>query len=444
MWALHRVLLGVLLLGNTLAFAGVDPITRTVTAGLVLVLVLDLPRLPAVPRAQVWAGWGAAMVVVVQLLPLPSVLRGLLQPGYAQFLREGWAPLSLAPWATVQVAASLTVMAGVAVVAARMAGARTGLPTLLALLAGTGALLAVLGLAGEAGAPASVLLVRANTGGGDCYGPFVNSNHFALAVELTVPAAVVLLAVSLRQLREREAARHRPLVVGLASGVACAVGCAAMLRSGSRGGLLFLGLATVVSLPLWRRPSARGRWRWIPVAAVVVAVAVGLASTRLAAVREGFSQLLVLEGVEGNSRWDLWGATVAAWSRAPVLGSGLGSYRYVIGIDKPATGDTVLEQAHNDWLEWLATGGIAGVVVLGLALAGVGGLLLPGRVHRLRYELRYPLAGAGMALIAAALHEAVGFGLQTPLNRYLMAAWVGLVWGLALDRGSQRQGEAGP
>ena len=100
MWALHRVLLGVLLLGNTLVFAGVDPITRTATAGLVLVLALDLPRLPAAPRAQVWAGWGASALVVVQLLPLPAVVRALLQPGYTQFQGEGWAPLSLAPWAT--------------------------------------------------------------------------------------------------------------------------------------------------------------------------------------------------------------------------------------------------------------------------------------------------------------------------------------------------------
>ena len=35
-----------------------------------------------------------------------------------------------------------------------------------------------------------------------------------------------------------------------------------------------------------------------------------------------------------------------------------------------------------------------------------------------------------MALTATALHEMVGFGLQTPVNRYLLAAWVGLVWGV--------------
>ena len=63
-------------------------------------------------------------------------------------------------------------------------------------------------------------------------------------------------------------------------------------------------------------------------------------------------------------------------------------------------------------------------------LVAVVACLRPGRVRRLRFELRYPLAGAAVALAATALHETVGFGLQTPLNRYLLAAWVGLVWGV--------------
>jgi len=134
--------------------------------------------------------------------------------------------------------------------------------------------------------------------------------------------------------------------------------------------------------------------------------------------------------VEGNTRWDLWAGTVDSFARSPVVGSGLGSYRHVIGLDKPATGLSVLEQAHNDWLEWASTAGIAGVAVLVLFLVGVGVALRPRRVRHLRFDLRYPLAGAAVALTATALHEMVGFGLQTPVNRYLLAAWVGLVWGV--------------
>jgi hypothetical protein len=59
------------------------------------------------------------------------------------------------------------------------------------------------------------------------------------------------------------------------------------------------------------------------------------------------------------------------------------------------------------------------------------------------------LAGAAAALAATALHEIVGFGLQTPVNRYLLAAWVGLVWGVWArveegKRRSQAQGADDP
>jgi len=71
-----------------------------------------------------------------------------------------------------------------------------------------------------------------------------------------------------------------------------------------------------------------------------------------------------------------------------------------------------------------------GAAALFLLIASVAVRLLPDRVRSLRFELRYPLAGAAAAVIAAGLHEIVGFGVQTPVNRYLLAVWLGLVWGV--------------
>jgi O-antigen ligase len=321
-------------------------------------------------------------------------------------------------------------MAGVTFAAARMATTRSGLPTLLGILLVTCGVLAVLGLAGESGAPEKVLLVRANTGGGGAYGPFVNSNHFAAAIELTLPAALVLLAAAVRNLPRAGAARQRAAVVALASAVVAVVAVAAVLRSSSRGGVLFLIAALVLTLPLWLRPIRTRRWTWAAGIAALCAGSILLAWTRMRELTDGFAALLVVEGVEGNTRWDLWAGTLRSFARSPLFGSGLGSYRHVIGLDKPATGAAVLEQAHNDWLELASTSGLIGVVVLILALVAVAVSLRPSRVRWLRFELRYPLAGAAVALVATALHETVGFGLQTPLNRYLLAAWVGLVWGV--------------
>jgi O-antigen ligase len=440
----HRFLVAVLLLGNAVAFAGVDPISRALTALVVVILIAGTRRLPQVPTSHRWAGLGLAVLVAAQLTIWPQALRSLLQPGYVAVMKAGWAPLSLAPWSTVQAAASIVVAGGVALACARMATARSGLPVLLGVLTATCALLSVLGFAGEAGAPDRVLLVRENTGGGSVYGPFVNRNHFAQAIELSLPAAVVLMAAGVRRFGAGGAARQRSAVMILAGAVTISVGCAAMLRSGSRGGVLFLVLGALMTLPLWRRPAGTRAWPWVWVLVVVMAIAAVLASTRLPAVGERFSTLLAVEGVEGNTRWDLWRGTWMAWRRAPMIGSGLGSYRYVIGLDKPATGASVLEQAHNDWLEWLATTGVAGAAVLALGVWGLAVQLRPGTMRRLRHEYRYPLAGAAFALVATGLHEMIGFGLQTPLNRYLLAAWIGVVWGLVERRDELARSRGAP
>lgn len=433
MLSIHRVLLAVLLVGNAVAFAGVDPPTRLVTAAIVLALMIDLRRVPEVPWVVRAAAWAFLVLVVVQLLPLPEALRRLAQPGFSEVTADGWACLSLAPWSTIQVAASAVVLGGIAVTAARMASTRSGLPILLGFIAVTCGVTAMLGLAGESGAPENVLLIRANTGGGDVYGPYVNSNHFAAGIELSLPAALVLLVAGVRNLARPGTTRQRAAVTVLASAVVVVVAAAAVLRSSSRGGVMFLAAALILTAGLWMRPRRMRRarrWPWVAGVTVLLAIAVTLAWTRLPELRDGFARLLVVEGVGGNTRWDLWAGTVDSFARSPVVGSGLGSYRYVIGLDKPATGIAVLEQAHNDWLEWASTAGLAGVAVLTLFLGGVWLMLRPRRVRRLRFDLRYPLAGAAMALVATALHEMVGFGLQTPINRYLLAAWVGLLWGI--------------
>ncbi|MEJ2582367.1 MAG: O-antigen ligase family protein [Acidobacteriota bacterium] len=424
MLSTHRVLLAVLLVGNAVAFAGVDPVTRLATAVVVLVLFIDLRRIPRMPASVRAAAVGFLVLVVVQLVPLPEWVRLIFQPGYAEVMADGWAPLSLSPWSTVQVTASMVVFVGIATTAGRMASTRSGLPTLLGTIAVTCGVIAVLGLAGESGAPEKVLLIRANTAGGGVYGPFVNSNHFAAAIELSLPAALVLLAAAVRSLSGSGSTRQRAAVVGLTSVVVVMVGIASVLRSSSRGGVLFLAAALVMTAPLWLRPSQARRWPWLVVVASI------LAWDRLPVLQDGFSELLMVEGVEGNTRWDFWRATLDSWARSPIVGSGLGSYRFVVGLDKPATGAAILEQAHNDWLEWLSTAGIAGMAILVLVLVGLLPAFWPSRVRSLRYELRFPLAGAAVALTATALHEVVGFGLQTPINRYLLAAWLGLVWGV--------------
>lgn len=196
-----------------------------------------------------------------------------------------------------------------------------------------------------------------------------------------------------------------------------------------------LAAAALLTAPLWRRYRPGRRWPWVTAGVVLLAASTFFAWTRLPGLAEDFQQLFAIQGVEGNSRWDVWAGTVRLWERAPVLGVGLGAYRHAAGMDSPPTGTAVLEQAHNDWLEWGATTGAVGALALLLAVAWIVRALRPSRVRRLRFEFRYAMAAAALALAAAALHETIGFALQTPLNRYIAAVWVGLLWGLERSNG---------
>ena len=106
MTTFHRALLAGILLGNAVAFAGIDPVSRLITAVAVAVLVWDLRRLPELPRSVKVAAWIFVGLSVAQLAPLPAGLRRVIEPGFADVIPSGWAPISLAPWATVQVVAS--------------------------------------------------------------------------------------------------------------------------------------------------------------------------------------------------------------------------------------------------------------------------------------------------------------------------------------------------
>ncbi|NOZ93987.1 MAG: O-antigen ligase family protein [Acidobacteria bacterium] len=438
---LHRVLLAIVLVANAVAFAGVDPATRAATALAALVLALDLRQLPEVPAPHRYAAVALAVLVLVQLIPWPAAVHRFLQPGLAAFLPQGLWPLTAAPWATLRAAGALAVAGVLALTAARMAATRSGLPALLILLTATGALLGLLGLATEPGLPGKVLLIRDNTGGGGPYGPFVNRNHFAVAIELTLPAALALLAAAARHLKIPGESRRGAAVTILATAATAAVGIAALLRSGSRGGALFLAAGAVLTLPLWSRRRRHQPWIWATSAVLVVGVAAtALAWNRLPELQDRFMELVSLEGAGGNTRLDLWAGTLRLWRRSPAVGAGLGAYRYAIDLDKPPTGALELRHAHNDWLEWTADTGVAGAVLLLTFGAGLVWLLAPGKVRRMRFEHRYALAAAAFALCATALHEMVGFGLQTPLNAQLAAVWTGLIWGVA---GSPRPGRGG-
>ena len=124
-------------------------------------------------------------------------------------------------------------------------------------------------------------------------------------------------------------------------------------------------------------------------------------------------------------RW-IWSDALKIFKDFPLWGSGLGSYaQSVIPYQNIAIHGAV-QHAHNDWLELLSTGGIAGLGAYALGFAWSLKKIIACWKNTANAE-RMLLAGAGIAAILLfALHGLADFSFQTPANAVLflcVVAW---------------------
>ena len=271
------------------------------------------------------------------------------------------------------------------------------------------------------------------------YAQFINKNHFAFLMEA---ALGLLIGVAIMQRGRRDR-----LLLYLSAAVLM---WATVVLSQSRGGLLsitvqgiFAGLLFVNSRSLQTggRPTANRSVRWarsivvtaIMVAALVVVVAAGvvlLGGDQLATGVE--TATLEMSGVdrsvvhEGVRRSDIWRATWRMFKAHPIAGAGFGGFGAEAPVFHEASGALIAQQAHNDYLELLASGGI-----LGLALFIWFAVAL---VRQARHSLnstegfqRAAATGAIIGLVGVGVHSIVDFGLHVTANALVFVALLAIL-----------------
>ena len=124
----------------------------------------------------------------------------------------------------------------------------------------------------------------------------------------------------------------------------------------------------------------------------------------------------------------------------PVFGAGPGSFYLAFPPYRKETITAFFDHAHNDYVEFAAESGIPGLVILGIFV-----VLSLGAALRAQWERRDPLMrGMSFACImgvtAILIHSWVDFNLQIPANAALFMVLLALGWvSLHLDR---REGAA--
>lgn len=234
-------------------------------------------------------------------------------------------------------------------------------------------------------------LLRPNQG----YAQFINKNHFAYLMEMAFGLGVgMILGGGVK--RDRlliYVALLLPILAGLA-------------LANSRGGILAILVQIVTAALLFPSPSKKIT-RFVAIKAVLILAIVNMLGAAFWAAHSST--------LEGASRSEIWRATFKMFAANPILGVGLGGYWIGITAYHEASGRLVPQEAHNEYLELLSSGGLIGFAI------GVWFVVIVVRMIRTnlfadRGFLRAARKGAVLGLAGVAAHSLLDFGLHIMVN----------------------------
>lgn len=389
-----------------------------------------------------------ALAIAVQLVALPYSLVQGLSPSFDRFFSAyavsyhpaALHPLSIAPQSTV-VALALFVALSVLLIGLIAALRVMSLEWLLNQVMGLGLALALVGVVQRAVATdphrPMVYGFWEPLQGGNPFGPFINRNHFAgwmvMALPLVAGYSAAVLAQTWRPTSSRWSDRVRWLTTVEASRFLLVSFCAllmgmALALTGSRSGIASFAIAllTFGYFTVKYFKARRARLLFVAYLAVILIGAVGWAGTDLAIGR--FAQVRV----DSSGRWMAWQDTLRIFGDFPWFGTGLGTYGQAMLVYQTASRPRIYVQAHNEYLQLLAEGGLAvavpALVVAALIVLGIRRRLAAGTDDPLTYWVR---AGAVAGLVGIAAQSIVDFSLQIPGNTVLFV----MLLAIALHRG---------
>ena len=267
-----------------------------------------------------------------------------------------------------------------------------------------------------------ILFFRESVHGHSSVGPYVNRNHYAGLMEMIFPLALglflihrpVIARVSLRR-RLLDFFLYKKLHSHFLYGSAAVLTATSLFVTLSRGGVVSLAL----SMGFFALFIAfkTGRYRTGLYFGIVIAAVLVLAGTESwELVAERFENIRDERGELATGRPYYWSDSISIFRDFPLFGAGADTFVHVYPKYRTFPGKGLLEHAHNDYLEFLATGGL---VVAGLTLFALIFILNRSfQTFRMRREgfAIYLIASCLTAVFSILLHSAVDFNMQIGAN----------------------------
>lgn len=251
---------------------------------------------------------------------------------------------------------------------------------------------------------------------GEPFGPFVNRNHFAGFLELTLPVGLALMVFH---------SVRRDLF--LFTTLLTIVPVSAIILSGSRGGIVSFAFEVgVLALLARSRRSPVGKSsRGIAIGVLVLAALALVAWVGAERAIERFSKVNSHE-VSSDRRVSMFRGATRIFFDHPLKGCGLGALIDVYPRYETVYDGKVVDHVHNDYIEALAETGILGGFC-GLAFLWL--LYREGRKNFMAEQGHFSRAlhaGAITAVSGLLVHSLVDFNLHIPSNAlfFLLQAYL--------------------
>jgi O-antigen ligase len=374
-----------------------------------------------------------AVFALIQTLPLRSGA-GEERP---QIYGDAWRALSADPHGTRQWFLKMLALILVGAMLLRYTSERRRLRALISLVIGVAVVSSIYGLLRQ--------MMQHQTGfilpylkQGFGYGQFVNKNHFAFLIEMAFGLVLGLTLCG-------ELQRERRLVF---AGLALLLGGVLVLAN-SRGGIfallcqvLFAALLFPTVRPAGNAFARSGQLvrrirqltgslvlRLLLLSCLAVIITAGIIWVGGDPLVGNLERMQTEVGAPSQEirwavrRWDIWPATWRMIKDHPIAGTGFGGYWMAITLYHEGSGEKTPQEAHNDYLEFLASGGLIG--------CALGLWFIYTFVRRVRSRLRAKdqfgraaSCGALVGLSGVMVHSFVDFGLHVTVNALIFMVLV--------------------
>jgi tetratricopeptide (TPR) repeat protein len=415
------------------------------------ITVLFCCKLVVYSHQQLVRTWAYAPVVIfilitaLQLVPLPKAIVSTISPNTAALRTEllgnmpgsdnylKWMPLSLYPAATKHDFRLVLSASVIFIVVLNVFRKSEQIKRLLWSIAVIGGLVASVTLAQNIFGNGKIYWFISTPNSQGYSGPFINHSNYGQFMNLSIAAALGVLIVRLREVFaggrvdvsqvfdfiSSTAARGIWFLIVIIS-----ICLATVFLSLTRGGIISMLVAMFFTAFLMARAKSLRRQSWLFVAVFLIAFGCVLYAgfdavcERLVSLRD-FKQA-------DSGRIQILKDIAVSSEKFPLLGTGLGTHRYVYPALDRSYIVPLAAHAENEYAQALEeTGffGLGALLVIGI-MVGRQYLKSIRNKHNLICSAAY---GLGFGIVAILVHSTVDFGQHLPANGFLTVTFCALM-----------------